>query len=211
MNFGLVSIVLLALSALLIIASVKLLFKRHWFLPFLRGFGGFALLLLAVFIILSGLNIATYNQLKEGQSIANISFSQTGPQEFTATLVNVSSGSQKHYTISGDMWQVDARIMRLALVAQPYYKLDRISGRYYSIEQERVSRRTVHSLADENVGIDLWSLFKGRSLAIVSADYGSATYSPMADNAVFAIELGVNGLQTKPVNDAARQIVNEWL
>lgn len=211
MDFGIVSIVLLVLSALLIMLGMKLLFRRNWFIQFLRGFAGFSLLLLALLVTLSGLNIATYQQLAKGQTIANISFTRTAGQQYQAELVNVATGQQASYEINGDMWQVDARILRLALVARPFYKLDRISGRFYSLEQERTAARSVYSLAEQETGIDLWSLFKGRSLGLIAADYGSATYSPMADGAVFAIVVGVEGLQARPVNDAARQIVNEWL
>ncbi|HEY9034898.1 MAG TPA: hypothetical protein VIN71_13235 [Pseudomonadales bacterium] len=211
MDFGIVSIVLLVLSALLIMLGMKLLFRRNWFVQFLRGFAGFSLLLLALLVTLSGLNIATYQQLAKGQTIANISFTRTAGQQYQAELVNVATGQQASYEINGDMWQVDARILRLALVARPFYKLDRISGRFYSLEQERTAARSVYSLAEQETGIDLWSLFKGKSLGLIAADYGSATYSPMADGAVFAIVVGVEGLQARPVNDAARQIVNEWL
>lgn len=211
MDFGFVSIALLVLSAVLVLLGLKILFKRHWFLQFLRGFSGFVLLLTALVIVLSSLNIATYSQLSKGQTIANISFSQTAPQEFEAVVVNVTNGSETTYTLYGDMWQMDARILRLAMVAKPYYKLDRISGRYYLLEQERSSVRSVHDLQQDNIGIDLWALFKGKSLGLIAADYGSATYSPMADGAVYTIDIGVNGLQAKPVNDAARNIVNEWL
>lgn len=211
MEFGIVSISLLVISALLIMLGIKILFRRNWFLHFLRGFAGFSLLLLALLVTLSGLNIATYQQFKQGQAVANISFTRTAGQQYEAELVNVNSGQQSTWLINGDMWQVDARILRLALVSRPFYKLDRISGRFYSLEQERSSPRSVYSLAEHEAGIDLWSLLKDRSIGLVSADYGSATYSPMADGAVYAIVVGVDGLRAEPVNDAARQIVNEWL
>lgn len=211
MEFGVVTIVLLTFAAVLILAGLKLLFKPNWFIQFLRGFAGFGLLLVATGTILSALNLASYSQLQEGEDIANVSFTKQNEQSFQATVVNIQTGAQNAFVIDGDMWQIDARVLRVAFAGStPFYKLDRISGRYYSLEQERSSPKTVFSLAGESVGFDLWRLFKGSDMGIISADYGSATFLPMADGAVFTVSIGVSGLQAKPVNSEAQHIVNEW-
>ena len=210
MDFGLVSISLLIIAALLILAGLKLLFKRNWFIQFLRGFGGFGLLLLAFIIIMSGLNIATYSQLSTGEEIANISFKKVNNQNFDAVVVNVQTGEQSTFNIDGDMWQVDARVLKLFLSSTPFYKLERISGRYYSLDQERTNNRSVYPLAGQSMGFDLWSMFQGQSIGLLSANYGSATFLPMADDSVFSVSIGSSGLVSKPVNSTAKSIVNEW-
>ena len=211
MDFGLVSIFLLVIATLMVLASLKLLIKNDWFLAFLRGFVGFSLLLMAYLTLMSGINIASYAKLAKGETIANISFKKISDQRYQANLVNVITGKESSYTIDGDLWQVDSRIMRLALSGPtPFYKLDRISGRYYSIEQETSVSKSAFELHTQQIGFDLWSVFKGSSIGLVSADYGSATFMPMAEGALFAIMVGPSGLLSKPINDAARTIVDSW-
>ena len=66
------------------------------------------------------------------------------------------------FMLAGDEWQLDARVLKwkgwanlLGLDAQ--YRLERVSGRYRDIEQERNDERTVYALS-ENPGVDLWTL-----------------------------------------------------
>ena len=210
MDFGLVSVSLLIIAAVLILVGLKLLIKRNYFIQFLRGFAGFGLLSLAFIIIMSGLNIASYSQLSQGEQIANISFKKVNNQNYDATVVNVQTGEQSSFNIDGDMWQVDARVLKLFLSSTPFYKLERISGRYYSLDQERTNNRSVYPLTGQSMGFDLWSIFKGSSIGLLSASYGSATYLPMADDAVFTVSIGSSGLVSKPVNTSASAIVNEW-
>lgn len=210
MDFGLVSISLLTVAAILILVGLKLLFKRNWLVQFLRGFCGFGLLLIAFIIIMSGLNIASYAQLSVGEEIANISFKKVNEQNFDATVVNVQTGQFETFNIDGDMWQVDARVLKLFLSSTPFYKLERISGRYYSLDQERSNSRSVYPLTGQSVGFDLWSIFKGQNIGLLSANYGSATFLPMANDSVFTVSIGASGLVSKPVNSTAQSIVNEW-
>src|SRR5690606_6282578 len=109
MDFGFISITLLVLSAVFVLLGLKILFKRHWFLPFLRGFSGFSLLILATVAVLVSVNIASYHQLAVGRTLANVSFTQQGPQVFEAVVVNAADGMRSTYVIYGDMWQADAR------------------------------------------------------------------------------------------------------
>lgn len=211
MEFGLVTVSLLVVAALLVLAGLKLLFKTNWFLQFLRGFFGFGFLLLAFLLILSGLNIATYSQLADGQEIANISFARVANQSYEATIVNVKTGEQQKITLEGDQWQVDARILALAFTSTPFYKLEGISGRYYSLDQELTNNRKFHPITGQSMGIDLWSLFEGRDIGILSATYAkSTTYLPMGDDTLFSISVDRTGLVLAPVNASAKAIVNEW-
>ena len=108
-------------------------------------------------------------------------FEARGPQHFRATLTQVPSGEMQMFVLAGDEWQLDARVLKwkgwanlLGLDAQ--YRLERVSGRYRDIEQERTDERTVYALS-ENPGIDLWTMLDAviRSwLPFVDAVYGSA-------------------------------------
>ena len=63
----------------------------------------------------------------------------------------------------------------------------------------------------------IWALICGASikrnahwLSIVDATYGSATFLPMADGAIFSVSMGSSGLVARPLNDRADLALKEW-
>ena len=117
----------------------------------------------------------------------------------------------------GDQWQLDARIVKWqgylsTFGLKPAYRLERLSGRYYDIEQETTAKRTAHAVHDSLYGVDVWKIFHSNPewVPVVDAAYGSATYLPMKDGALFEISLSNTGLLARPINDAARDAVAEF-
>lgn len=212
-----------ALAGLIIIVAFvvvllagKLLFKGSWFLGWLRGMLGTALLVAAVVLMLTALDFYSYKQLSREQAIANLSFTKTGPQDFQVSLVD-SSGIEQVHAIKGDLWQLDARIFKwsktlASLGLKSGYRLDRLSGRYYSLEKEQSEPRTVYQLGSSKSTLDVWAWLQknGQYLAIIDASYGSATYLPMADGALFTVSLSNTGLLARPLNDRAKAAVDAW-
>jgi hypothetical protein len=45
---------------------------------------------------------------------------------------------------------------------------------------------------------------------VVDAQYGSATYIPMADNATYYVTMSQTGLLARPANDEARTAIQGW-
>ena len=78
---------------------------------------------------------------------AKISVTPSGPQRFDAR-VKFPDGREAAYVIAGDELYVDAHILKWKPVGNllglhTAYELDRIAGRYRSVEQERKQLRTV--------------------------------------------------------------------
>jgi hypothetical protein len=177
---------------------------------------GLLLLAVAVAIFVVSLNLHTYARLTHEEPVAEIVFEARSPQHYSATLTQVPSGEMQKFMLAGDEWQLDARVLKwkgwanlLGLDAQ--YRLERVSGRYRDIEQERNGERTVYALS-ENPGVDLWILTTQypRWLPFVDAVYGSATYLPMADGARYEIKMAQTGLIARPVNEAATTATGSW-
>jgi hypothetical protein len=178
---------------------------------------GVLLLATAAALFVVSLNMHTYSRLTHEEPIAEIVFEARGPQRYRATLAQVASGELQTFVLAGDEWQLDARVLKwkgwanlLGLDAQ--YRLERVSGRYRDIEQERNDDRTVYPLS-ENPGIDLWSLSTEypRWLPFVDAVYGSATYLPMADGARFEVSITQSGLVARPLNEVAKAAASSWM
>lgn len=209
--------IIVALLALVAIGfALKVLLRKGWLLGWLRGMSGVILVSLAIVVGLSAFDIYSYRQIVEEESIGTISFEELEPQRYTAVLVD-TKGRESRYELSGDQWQMDARFLKwptalAAIGVKPGYRLDRISGRYYSLDQERSAERTVYSLNQSTLGVDVWEMFNGwgRSFKLVDAVYGSATFVPMADGALYEVRLSNTGLLARPLNDPARLAVERW-
>lgn len=196
--------------------AVRLLLKDSWILGWLRGMFGLALLALAVLFGFVALDVFSYQQIQKEEVIATLSFEKLAEQKYRVVLAD-TKGNEKTYDILGDQWQLDARIIKwkgaLAnLGIKPGYRLDRIAGRYYSLEMEREAERTVYAFNESRFGVDVWAWLRTakETLPIVDAVYGSATYLPMADGALYEVNLSGTGLVTRPLNDTAQKAVGDW-
>lgn len=216
MFYSLLAIILIIIGLAALGWSIKVMLRPGWILGWLRGMAGLALVICSLVLALVAFDLFSYKQLVAEQSIGTISFQQLGPQRFYATLVD-TDGEEQRYELAGDQWQLDARFIKWpaalsAIGVKPGYRLDRISGRYYSLEMERRGERTVYALNDKRVGIDVWSFFKDSNsrFKLIDAVYGSATFMPMADSALYEILLSHSGLLARPLNEPARAALNLW-
>ena len=208
--------ILIAVAFVVIVFAGRLLFRGRWFLGWLKGMTGFIMLTAAFFLATAAIDFYSYNNFKSEQAIATLGFTREGGQHFRVSLVE-PDGLERFYDLKGDLWQLDARILKwdntlVALGLSTGYRLDRLSGRYYSLEDESEAERSIHQLNPGSKQLDIWQLLhsSGYSLGFLDANYGSATYLPMADGALFAVSLSNTGLLARPLNDPARDAVKSW-
>jgi hypothetical protein len=206
----------IVVAILIAFFAVRLLFKKAWIMGWLRGSFGLFIFAVAVISALAALDFYTYKQLTKEQTVANLSFSRLGPQHYKVSLVD-SLGEENLYEVKGDLWQLDARILKwnpalAKLGLSPGYRLDRLSGRYFSLEKESTAERTVYQLYTQQSLLDVWLWLQqnGAALGLINAQYGSATYLPMEDNALFSVSLTASGLLARPLNDPAKIAVAGW-
>jgi hypothetical protein len=164
---------------------------------------------------LVAMNLYTYARLTHEQEAARISMRQLDERYFVVNVVP-RNGTSRAYQLRGDEWQIDARVLKWRAIGNllgfdTIYRLERLSGRYGDITQERNAPRTVYTLADDP-GLDFWSLLRKhhRYVPLADALYGSAAYVPMAEGAEYAVSVSTTGLVVRPGNDAARNAVGGW-
>lgn len=203
------------LAAVLLLQALRLLLQTGWFLAWLKGTLGFSLLALAVFMVFVSWQMSQFGVLNTEKNLANISFVQLSDQSFRAVLTE-NDGHSQTYIIKGDMWQLDARLIRWSswlanLGMLPNFQLDRLSGRYLSLEDEQRKPRSVFKLGAQQP-LSLWLFMNkyNRYLPWLKAQYGNGTYMPMVDGALYSISLNHLGLTTKPLNERAKQVVSNW-
>jgi hypothetical protein len=167
----------------------------------------------AVASVLSLLDILSYQNLMEEVPIATVSVFEKSPQHYDLTLAT-TDGVEQRFEVYGDQWQLDARLLTwvgpiAALGKKPLYRLDRISGRYISLEQALNARQSIYQL-DKSLYIDVWEVLDSIPFWI-DANYGSAVYMPMENGAVYSVHLTAKGMNVRPVNEIAKKILNkDW-
>ena len=202
------------LGIILFIMGIRRIWRGGTTAGSLEGFIGLLLLAVAALMVVISINLYTYDRLTHESKAAEISFQEIGPQHFGSTLK--FKNKIQILDLRGDDWQIDARVLKWRGMAVLFgldtlYRLDRLSGRYRDVEQEKTAPRTVYSLSEEK-GLDLWLMvnkFK-RWIPWVDALYGSATYMPMVDGASYTVFVSFTGLLARPTNDIALKAVSEW-
>lgn len=216
MDTDLIALTLAGFGLLLFALAIQRLRRARFLAAGSSAFFGLLFLCIAGGFFIVALNLRTYARLTYEQPVAELVFESRGPQSYQVIVTQVPSGSMQILQVNGDEWQMDARVLKwrgwanlLGLDAQ--YRLERFSGRYRDIDQERNAPRSVYQLAD-NPGIDIWTMAANRSrwLPFVDAVYGSATYLPMANGARYRVTMSQTGLLARPLNDAAQGAISSW-
>ncbi len=207
-------IVFAALGVILFILGIQRLWRRRIVAGSFEGLVGLLLLAIAALMAAISINLYTYDRLTHESKIAEISFREIGPQHFGAIVL--FKNNTKILDLRGDEWQIDARVLKwhgLAVLIgfDTLYRLDRLSGRYRDITQEKKGPRTVYSLSEEQ-GLDLWMISRryARWIPWVDALYGSATYMPMVDGASYTVSVSSTGLLARPSNNIAGKAIRDW-
>jgi hypothetical protein len=202
-------LVVLGLGALA--AGGYLLFRRGWFWIWLKATFAMGLVAFTVLALFSLIDVLSYKQLLAEVPIASISIYEKQPQHFDLTLI-AANGKEQRFEIYGDQWQLDARLLTwvgplAALGKKPLYRLDRISGRYISLEQARNAEQSIYGLKQSDV-IDIWQVLQVIP-SWIDANYGSAVYMPMENGAVYTVHLTAKGMNVRPVNNIAKRLLGE--
>ena len=203
------------LGILIFFAAVGRLRRRHIMGGLTRGAIALILLLAAACAALMGSNLSSYQRLSYEQPAAELQFTKVAERQFSAN-VSYPSGGQASFVLRGDEWQIDARVLKWHTFANllgfdAAYRLERISGRYTNIDDERNQPRTVYELHAPG-SVDPWELIHRYHSWIpwIDALYGSATFLPMADGASYEVKVSQSGLVARPVNQAARNAAGAW-
>jgi hypothetical protein len=187
------------LGVILAGASVAALRRRRPTRFLVRLLAG--LLLLAVGALLATISIATYGYaaLTREEVAARIAVQPAGPQRFRAVF-RFPDGREAAYTLAGDEIYVDAHVLKWKPLANllgmhTAYELDRVAGRYRSLDQERAGPRTLFSLAQEKP----FNIFHLRQRYAVLAplldvEYGSATFVPVIRQMELELRISTTGL-----------------
>ncbi len=168
---------------------------------------GTALGLAGLLAIALVLGVQGYSALTQEIVAARITVTPRGEQRFDAR-VRFADGREASFALAGDEIYVDAHILKWTpagnlLGLHTAYALDRIAGRYRSIEDERSALRTVHALGGAQA-VDLFALRRRHAwlAPLFDAEYGSATFVPADRPAELEVRVSTSGLLIREAGQA---------
>lgn len=195
----------LALFALAFLWSALGALRHARFLK-LTGTLTTGLLLLTLAALLGTLVLATqgYQALTHEEVAATVELQPDGPQRFRVR-VRTPDGQAKEFQLAGDEFYVDAHILKWKRFANVIglhtaYELDRVTGRYRELSDERAAPRTVHGLAHDKP-VDLFALRQRYTLLapLLDVEYGSATFVPADRPQTLEVRVSTTGLLIRPM------------
>ncbi|HVE89132.1 MAG TPA: hypothetical protein VNA44_05470 [Burkholderiaceae bacterium] len=207
--FGWASLVFGFLGALLLLSGIAALIRLRPFRFIFRTV--FGLLLLAAGALAATIAIGTYGYtaLTREEIAATLLVQPMEPQRFSAT-VRYPDLREVKFELAGDEVYVDAQILKWKPMANVLglhtaYELDRIAGRYRSIDQERSAPRTIFPLARDKP-VDLFDLRRRYTFLapLLDAEYGSASYVAVSRPAEIELRVSTTGLLMREMKPATQ-------
>lgn len=196
-GFGLLGVVLVGLA-------VRAVRAGRWGGGATRTGGGALFLALGALAGTLGVSTHGYRALTQEELALTVTTVPTGARTFQAFL-EFPDGRDTTLHVLGDQLLVDAHILKWQYFANvlgysTQYELDRLTGRYVDIENERALPRTVHSLKTDKP-VDLFELVARYAWLrfLVDTEYGSATYIDVDAPARFQVRVSTTGLLIRPV------------
>ena len=200
-----IAVALGALGAALFAFAIRSYRRRRWMGTARRGGGSAFLFSLSALSATLGASTHGYAALTREEVAMTVTTTPTGPRTFQAQ-VEFPDGRDTTLAVQGDQFLVDAHILKWRYVGNllglhTQYELDRLTGRYIDIEDERALPRTVHSLKADKP-FDLFELAQRYALLalLVDTEYGSATYTEVDRPARFQVLVSTTGLLLREVD-----------
>ncbi len=210
------------LGASILFRGLGALFGGRLFAGVFGAASGGAVLAAAVAVVLLGMNVQTYHRLTYERPVATLSVTQKGPQLYEATLTQppLEEGGAEItavYPLHGDEWRIEAQVLKWkprynVIGLDTQYRLDRLSGRYRSVQQELTAERSAYDLSGGDVAtrqpwdLQVWDVARQyrRYVDAVDTLYGGGAFMPMADGGEYEVTITQSGLIARPTNDIAR-------
>ena len=160
-----------------------------------------SLLLLSLTALFGTISISIYGYqaLTKEELAATVIITPTEKQRFDALFI-MPDGSQKVFSLAGDQLYVDAHILKWKPIANilglhTSYELDRVSGRYSELNDQRTKDQTHFSLS-QNKLLNMFDLRQKFALLspLLDAEYGSASFINTNSSTEFSIMVSTTGL-----------------
>lgn len=191
---------LMVLIAIVALAAAAVIFfrDRSWFLQWLRGTAGFVLLAVSVYMSLLAGSLFAYQKTTDGLPLATVSMVANGPQAWDVTVTE-ANGTSRVFEVYGDLWEMDVRLLRYSGIGSifgtsPSFQIERLAGRYLSLEDQQSKDLTEYNLLTEPVlGFDVWERAQASGSLFVTPASSGLRLLPAVDGAIVEVILDESG------------------
>ena len=152
------------------------------------------------------IGIQGYQALTYEDSIASVSIIPKGGQHFVA-VVKFANKAEQSYHLAGDEVMFEANVLKWKpwsniLGLRTAYRLDRIRGRYVTIEDEKNKPMTLFPLTEgQPSDIAEWRDKYQPLSFLLDVEHGSASFASAASKSSFDLMMTTNGLLLRPVGE----------
>jgi len=166
-----------------------------------------ALLMLSLFALFSTISIAIqgYHALTREELAAIVKVEPAGEQKFIARI-SMPDGREKTFSLAGDQLYIDAHILKWKPLANilglhTSYELDRVTGRYTTLNDETTKVHTVYSLSKDKP-LNMFELRRRFAMLnpLLDAEYGSATFINSNSAEEFRVMVSTTGLLIRKID-----------
>ena len=190
----------------------------------LRPFGAAPRLLFGCLFVVAGsavglvgLNMQTYSRLTYESPVAEIEVKANDPAQkrYAVTIRRLDgTGITQTCEVQGDEWLLSGRVQKWhpwvnVLGVDSTYTLDQMANKYFDAVEANGRPITACSIerpapeANRYVP-DEWLMWLMAHVQTEDRRFGSASYMPLADGAIYHVVMTQSGLNAEPSNDAAR-------
>lgn len=195
-------IVVSLLTFFVLLLGAWIVVRRGWLGGFLVGLAGLSVLSVSAVLILVTVRLFSYDPLAEGMRVGTMNMVSQGPDSYRITLTQ--DRNLNRYDLVGDTWRANGRVLQVpAYLAfgptREVFILRNVQGRFQDMEREFG--------ADRDLPVTFTSHYEAMAddlLARVFSHWDQHTaLLPVADEAIFHLELRASSLRLVAVNEPA--------
>jgi hypothetical protein len=165
----------------------------------------------ALCVCLLSASVYTFHTLTDETLIAELRFTRTGEDRYTARLLTGDGCDERVFSIYGDQWRLDAQFLKwkywaLLLGLTSRYRLDRIEGRYRDVGEQNAQPTMAYDLKPDT-SLDVISVADalGPMNFLIDAQYGTSTYQQIDPARAFFVYRTTTGIITRSEALAAQR------
>ncbi len=197
--FVYIAIVFVLLSITLFVIVLIALKKKRFFWVFANFIAALLCLSLGGLWVVISLSTQGYRTFTREEVAAKMKIDPQGSKRFRVAF-SFPSGGGAVFNLAGEELYVDAHILKWKAVLNllgwhTTYELDRVAGRYFTLEDEQKNPRTIFRLAQDKP-LNIFHLRRSFPWLrpFVDAEYGSATFIPANKPGNFELRVSTTGL-----------------
>lgn len=207
--------ILVLLGMFFVLAGLRQVIRARPFAGTMTLLGGAALGASGLALAAIGATLLSYTRLTAERPVAEVEVRSLNAIEKRYTVtVRPPGGGSTTCVLQGDEWILGAKVQTwkpwaTVLGFDATYALDQLANKYADTGEANGKPITACAIGGPRPALGRY--VPGRFTALATAllqienrRFGSASYMPLADGALYPVIITQNGLAVEPVNDAAR-------